>query len=335
MRPGHRRDAEIGHLGHAGPCAASPASRTSSATARRLKRSCQWRCCFARRAAEWLRLPRGRRERSPVAPREGSPVLFRSRSVRRSVAGPPPVPRMPPALVNRAEACEYQGPWRPERTPGAHRCRHRAQCGMAAERTWLAWWRSVLVATAGALGVGRLAPRLLHAAPAPYVVLGCCYALLAGALLVVALIRCRAIERAVERGEPALLAARTVALFTIGAIARPLSSSPRSSRALPGADRRQHGRHRRADGIRGHVSVPRVHRRIAARIESPPPRASLSHSRRASAYRRERSLPRRDRHREPRPAGIGIPLVSAVIVGRVAGRWSTGWRTPRDPRARS
>ena len=44
---------------------------------------------------------------------------------------------------------------------------------MAAERTWLAWWRTALVATAGALGVGRLAPRLLHAAPAVYNVLGC------------------------------------------------------------------------------------------------------------------------------------------------------------------
>ena len=89
---------------------------------------------------------------------------------------------------------------------------------MAAERTWLAWWRTALVATAGALGVGRLAPRLLHAAPAPYVVLGCCYALLEGALLVVGLVRHRAIERAVERGEPAPLAARTVALFTVGGL---------------------------------------------------------------------------------------------------------------------
>ena len=29
---------------------------------------------------------------------------------------------------------------------------------MAAERTWLAWWRSALAASAGALAVGRLAP---------------------------------------------------------------------------------------------------------------------------------------------------------------------------------
>ena len=89
---------------------------------------------------------------------------------------------------------------------------------MAAERTWLAWWRTALVTTAAALGVGRLAPRLLHAAPAPYVVLGACYALLAGALLIVGLVRHRAIERAAQRGERAPLAARTVALFTVGGI---------------------------------------------------------------------------------------------------------------------
>jgi uncharacterized membrane protein YidH (DUF202 family) len=43
--------------------------------------------------------------------------------------------------------------------------------GMAAERTWLAWWRTGLAATVGALGVGRLAPNLLHAAAWPYVLL--------------------------------------------------------------------------------------------------------------------------------------------------------------------
>ena len=90
--------------------------------------------------------------------------------------------------------------------------------GMAAERTWLAWWRTALVATAGALGVGRLAPRLLHAAPAPYVVLGCCYALLAVALLVVGLRRHRALGRAIERGESAPLSSTTVTLFTVGGV---------------------------------------------------------------------------------------------------------------------
>jgi uncharacterized membrane protein YidH (DUF202 family) len=90
--------------------------------------------------------------------------------------------------------------------------------GMAAERTWLAWWRTALVATAGALGVGRLAPRLLHAAPAPYIVLGCGYALLAVALILVGARRHRALGRAIERGEPAPLPATTVTLFTLGGV---------------------------------------------------------------------------------------------------------------------
>ena len=47
---------------------------------------------------------------------------------------------------------------------------------MAAERTWLAWWRSALAASVGALGVGRLAPELLGVAAWPYVLLGCGYA---------------------------------------------------------------------------------------------------------------------------------------------------------------
>ena len=91
--------------------------------------------------------------------------------------------------------------------------------GMGAERTWLAWWHTALVATAGALGVGRLAPRLLHAAPAAYVVLGCCYAVLAVALLIVGSRRHRALARALERGEIAPLTATTVTLFTVGGVA--------------------------------------------------------------------------------------------------------------------
>ena len=59
------------------------------------------------------------------------------------------------------------------------RTRSRARCAntpdmdqmrrssMAAERTWLAWWRTALAATAGALAVGRFAPELLHVAAWP------------------------------------------------------------------------------------------------------------------------------------------------------------------------
>ncbi len=55
---------------------------------------------------------------------------------------------------------------------------------MAAERTWLAWWRTALAATVGSLAVGRLAPEVLHVATWPYVVLGAGYAGIAVGMLV-------------------------------------------------------------------------------------------------------------------------------------------------------
>ena len=90
---------------------------------------------------------------------------------------------------------------------------------MAAERTWLAWWRSALAASAGALAVGRFAPQLLDVAPWPYVVLGCGYASLALGLLIVGAQRQRDLERALRSGEHAPLRFRTVGLFTAGGVA--------------------------------------------------------------------------------------------------------------------
>jgi len=86
---------------------------------------------------------------------------------------------------------------------------------MAAERTWLAWWRTALAATAGALGIGRLAPELLQVSAWPYVVLGCGYAAIAIALLVVGAWRQRQLQRALETGEHAPLASAVVATFTV------------------------------------------------------------------------------------------------------------------------
>ena len=90
---------------------------------------------------------------------------------------------------------------------------------MAAERTWLAWWRTALAASAGALAVGRFAPELLDVSSWPYVVLGCGYAALAIGLLVVGARRQRDLERALETGAHEPLRFRTVASFTYGAIA--------------------------------------------------------------------------------------------------------------------
>ena len=90
---------------------------------------------------------------------------------------------------------------------------------MAAERTWLAWWRTALAASAGALGVGRLAPELLDVASWPYVVLGCAYAALAIGLLAIGARRQRDLERAMETGDHVPLRFRTVGVFTLGGIA--------------------------------------------------------------------------------------------------------------------
>ena len=90
---------------------------------------------------------------------------------------------------------------------------------MAAERTWLAWWRSALAATAGALAVGRFAPELLEVAAWPYVLLGCGYASLAIGLLVVGALRQRELERALRTGDHVPLPWATVGVFTAGGVA--------------------------------------------------------------------------------------------------------------------
>jgi putative membrane protein len=87
---------------------------------------------------------------------------------------------------------------------------------MAAERTWLAWWRTALAASVGALGVGRLAPELLDVATWPYIMLGCGYAALAVGLLVVGAARQRNLQRAVTAGEQAPMPFWLVAVFTLG-----------------------------------------------------------------------------------------------------------------------
>ena len=90
---------------------------------------------------------------------------------------------------------------------------------MAAERTWLAWWRTALAASVGALGVGRLAPEVLNVAAWPYVMLGCGYATLAVGLLIVGAQRQRELEHALRTGGHVPLRLRTVGVFTVGGVA--------------------------------------------------------------------------------------------------------------------
>jgi len=89
---------------------------------------------------------------------------------------------------------------------------------MAAERTWVAWWRTALAATAGALAIGRFAPELLDTAPWPYVLLGCAYAALAIGFLVFGARRQRELERSIVDGVHRPLPYRLVAGFTTGGV---------------------------------------------------------------------------------------------------------------------
>ena len=89
---------------------------------------------------------------------------------------------------------------------------------MAAERTWLAWWRTALAATAGSLVVGRFAPELLHVAAWPYVVLGCSYAGLAIGLLVMGAVRQRDLEESLHGDTHRPVSFGLVGVFTAGGI---------------------------------------------------------------------------------------------------------------------
>jgi putative membrane protein len=70
---------------------------------------------------------------------------------------------------------------------------------LAAERTWLAWWRTGIASAVGALAVGGLVPQLVETAW-PYVLLGCAYAGVSFVLFVAGALRQRAVDRALAEG---------------------------------------------------------------------------------------------------------------------------------------
>jgi putative membrane protein len=72
---------------------------------------------------------------------------------------------------------------------------------LAAERTWLAWWRSGIATATAAVAVGGVVPSLVGGERTPYVVLGAGYAVLAVAVFLAAGMRRMQVERALARGE--------------------------------------------------------------------------------------------------------------------------------------
>jgi putative membrane protein len=71
---------------------------------------------------------------------------------------------------------------------------------LAAERTWLAWWRSGIAAATAAVGVGGVVPGLVGGERTPYIVLGAGYAVLAAGIFVAAAVRRAQVERALDSG---------------------------------------------------------------------------------------------------------------------------------------
>jgi uncharacterized membrane protein YidH (DUF202 family) len=85
---------------------------------------------------------------------------------------------------------------------------------LAAERTWLAWWRTALAVAAAGLGVGRLLPEVTGGTTWPYVVLGSGYAVVAVALMLAGGFRQARVRAALKEGSFHELDDRLLAAFT-------------------------------------------------------------------------------------------------------------------------
>ena len=86
---------------------------------------------------------------------------------------------------------------------------------MAAERTWLAWWRTALGTSVAAIGVGAALPRALDTGHTwIYAALGIAYAVVAFALFIAGGLRQRRGDEAIARGDYDRLDGRVVFGFT-------------------------------------------------------------------------------------------------------------------------
>jgi putative membrane protein len=89
---------------------------------------------------------------------------------------------------------------------------------LAAERTWLAWWRSGIAAATAAVAVGGVVPELVEGGRTAYVLLGAGYAALAVGVFAAGELRRRQVDRALERGEYERVTAEATLVLTVAAI---------------------------------------------------------------------------------------------------------------------
>jgi putative membrane protein len=88
---------------------------------------------------------------------------------------------------------------------------------LANERTYLAWWRTGLTSLAVCVALGRVVPGVSDVTAWPYQLVGAAYGVVGVAFMVVAHVRVRMVERAVDRGDFARLDERiSFALLAVG-----------------------------------------------------------------------------------------------------------------------
>jgi putative membrane protein len=76
---------------------------------------------------------------------------------------------------------------------------------LANERTYLAWWRTGLTSLAVCVALGRVVPGVSDVTAWPYQVVGAAYGIVGIGFILVAHVRVRMVERAVDRGDFARL----------------------------------------------------------------------------------------------------------------------------------
>jgi putative membrane protein len=90
---------------------------------------------------------------------------------------------------------------------------------LANERTYLAWWRTGLTASAVCIGLGRIVPGVTNVTKWPYELVGAGYGVLGVGFMILAHVRVRSVDAALDRGEFARFDSRWAAgLLVAGTI---------------------------------------------------------------------------------------------------------------------